>query len=160
MPGRRHGNPARGCEGCQPESHTVPRRGNHQSAIIGPFASLCGISDSPRPFAGEQSVEQPWCPARRKEHLYPSKKVPNRPTVTLTVPPEPGAALTTAIAVFTALDGRHGEKSRYTVPTPLANGAVNCVKFIVPPITPVTVALPVAAPVALAMISRPHIHVR
>ena len=35
----------------------TPRRGNPRSAITGRFASVCGISVSPRSFAEEESVE-------------------------------------------------------------------------------------------------------
>jgi hypothetical protein len=44
-------------------------------------------------------------------------------------------------------------------PNPVASGAVHCVKFNVPVIVPVTVALPVAAAVALARIEKPHRYV-
>ena len=72
-------------------------------------------------------------------------------------PPVPGAAETTAMAVLTALAGTQGANCSSTVPSPLASGAVNCVKFKVPVLVPVTVALPVAAPVAFARMESPQI---
>jgi hypothetical protein len=43
-------------------------------------------------------------------------------------------------------------------PSPLASGAVHCVKLSVAVIVPVTVALPVAAAVALARIEKPQMY--
>ena len=67
-----------------------------------------------------------------------------------------GAAETTAIDVSVVLAGRHGEKISSVTPMPLARGAVHCKKSIVAVITPVIVASPVAAAVALARIEKPQ----
>lgn len=79
--------------------------------------------------------------------------------VTETTPPVPGAADTTAMLVLVVLAGTHGVKIISAIPKPLAFGAVHCVKLSVPVIVPVTVALPVAAAVALARIEKPQIYV-
>lgn len=64
------------------------------------------------------------------------------------------------IAVLTALPGMQMLPMFGSVtPKPDASGAVHCVKFKVPEIVPVTVALPVAAAVALARIENPHKYV-
>ena len=75
------------------------------------------------------------------------------------MPPEPGAAKTTAIAVVALLSGTQGWKMISVTPKPDASGAVHCVKLSVPVIVPVTVALPVAAAVALARIEKPQIYI-
>lgn len=64
-----------------------------------------------------------------------------------------------AIPVFVALAGTHGINTISVMPSPDASGAVHCVKLSVPVIVPVTVALPVAAAVALARIDMPQIYV-
>jgi hypothetical protein len=58
--------------------------------------------------------------------------------------------------VFVALDGMQGVKIISVTPRPLAVGAVHWVKFMVAVTTPVMVALPVAAAVALARMENPH----
>ena len=65
----------------------------------------------------------------------------------------------TKMFVLAALAGMHGLKIISVTPSPLAFGAVHCVKLSVPVIVPVTVALLVTAAVALARIEKPQIYV-
>jgi hypothetical protein len=82
----------------------------------------------------------------------------NPQAVTELTPAVPGAIELTAIAVLMALAGMQGLKMRFRVPTA---GAVptGWVKFIVPDIVPVMVALPKTAVVAFASIEKPQIYV-
>jgi hypothetical protein len=84
----------------------------------------------------------------------------NPHAVTEIVPPPAFPDDVTTIAVLPALAGMHsGPRLGSVTPSPDASGAVHCVKFSVPVIVPVTVALPVAAAVALARIEKPQRYV-
>lgn len=91
---------------------------------------------------------------REREKAKPHSWKPH--AVTETTPPLPGAAEITAIPVLVALAGTHGWKICSVMPSPLASGAVHCVKWSVPEMVPVTVLSAVAAAVALARIESPH----